>query len=70
MRTSIIDAFATFLLSNIKLLSLSLEFLTFTYVYDINETVVGFYLYYYASIEYFSTKKHLPYAIFVVFVVQ
>ena len=70
IRTSIIDAFATFLLlSNIKLLSLSLDFLTPTHVYDLNGTVVGTYLYYDASIEYFGTKKHLPYAIFAVFVV-
>ena len=28
-----------------------------------NGSVVGTYLYYDASIEYFGTKKHLPYAI-------
>ena len=69
VRTSIIDAFATILLlSNIKLLSLSLDFLTPIYVYDMNGTVLGTYLYYAASIEYFG-KKHLPYAILAVFVV-
>ena len=69
IRTSIIDAFATFLLlSNIKFLSVSLDLLTPTHVYNMNESVVGMYLYYDASIEYFG-KKHLPYAILAVFVV-
>ena len=69
IRTSIIDAFATFLiLSNIKLLSVSYDLLTPTYVYNMNGTVLGTYLYYDASIEYFG-KKHLPYAIFALFVV-
>ena len=70
VRNSIIDAFATFLLlSNIKLLSVSFDLLTPTYVFNINESVVGIYLYYDASIEYFGAKKHLPYAILTVFVV-
>ena len=69
IRTSIIDAFATFLLlSNIKLLTLSTD-LTPTYVYNMNGTVLGIYLCYDASIEYFGTKKHLPYAIFALIVV-
>ena len=34
-----------------------------------NGSVVGIYLYYDASIEYFGTKKHLSYAILAVFVV-
>ena len=70
IRTSIIDAFATFLLlSNIKLLTLSTDLLTPTYVYNMNGTVLGIYLYYDASIEYFDTKKHLPYAMLALFVV-
>ena len=70
IRTSIVDAFATFLiLLNIKLLSVSFDLLTSTLVYNVNETVVGTYIYYDASIEYFETKKHLPYAILTVFVV-
>ena len=69
IRTSIIDAFATFLLlSNIKLLSVSFDFLIPMYVYDMNRSVVGIYLLYDGSIEYFG-KKHLPYAILAVFVV-
>ena len=70
IKTSIIDAFATFLLlSNIKLLSVSFDLLTPTCVYSMNGSVVGMFLYYDASIEYFGTKKHLPYAILAVFVV-
>ena len=69
IRASIIDAFATFLiLSNIKILSVSLDLLTPTSVYSTNGSVVGLYLYYDASIEYFG-KKHLPYAILALFVV-
>ena len=69
IRTSIIDAFATFLiLSNIKLLSVSYDLLTPTYVFGTNGSVVGVYLYYDASIEYFGSK-HLPYAILALFVV-
>ena len=69
IRTSIIDAFATFLLlSNIKLLSVSFDLLVPTYVYNMNKSVVGIYLYYDGSIEYFG-KKHLPYAILALFVV-
>ena len=70
IRTSIIDAFATFLLlSNVKFLSVSLDLLTPTHVYSTNGSVVGIYLYYDASIEYFGIKKHLPYAILALFVV-
>ena len=69
IRTSTIDAFATFiLLSNIKLLSVSFDLLTPTFVYNMNNTVVGTFLYYDASVEYFG-KKHLPYAVLAVFVV-
>ena len=69
IRTSIIDAFATFiLLSNIKLLSVSFDLLTPTNVYTMNGTVVGIFLYYNASVKYFG-KEHLPYAVLAVFVV-
>ena len=69
IRTSIIDAFATFLLlSNIKLLSVSFDLLVPTSVYNMNRGVVGIYLYYDGSVEYFG-KKHLPYAILALFVV-
>ena len=65
IRTSVIDAFATFfLLSNIKFLSVSFDLLIPTRVYQIyhghrNYTTA---LYYAAEIEYFG-KEHLPYAI-------
>ena len=69
IRSSIIDAFASFLLlSNIKLLSVSFDLLVPIYVYNMNGSVVGTYLYYDGSIEYFG-KKHLPYAILALFVV-
>ena len=69
IRTSTVDAFATFLLlSNVKLLSASFDLLIPTSVYNMNGSVVGIYLYYDASIEYFG-KKHLPYAILALFVV-
>ena len=69
IRTSIIDAFATFLLlSNTKLLSVSFDLLTPTSIYNMNGSIVGIYLYYDASIDYFG-KKHLPYAILALFVV-
>ena len=68
VRSSIIDAFATFLLlSNIKLLSVSFDLLLPTYVYNMNGSVVGIYLYYDGSVEYFG-KTHLPYAIVALFV--
>ena len=51
-----------------KFLSVSLDLLTPTHVYSTNGSVVGIYLYYDASIEYFG-KKHFPYAILALFVV-
>ena len=69
IKTSTVDAFATFLvLSNVKLLSVSFDLLIPARVYSTNGSVVGLYLYYDASIEYFG-KKHLPYAILALFVV-
>ena len=70
VKTSIIDAFATFLiLSNVKLLSVSFDLLTPTIIYNVNGSVIGLYLYYDASIEFFGRTKHLPYAIVALFVV-
>ena len=65
MKTSIVDAFATFfLLSYVKLLSISFDLLVPTRLYNINGTRVSTYqyLYYDATIEIFG-KKHLYYAI-------
>ena len=68
VRSSIVEAFATFLLlSYVKLLSVSFDFLVPTHVYNINGSLVGMYLYYDATIEYFG-DKHLPYAVLALFV--
>ena len=63
-KTSIIDAFATFLLlSYIKLLSVSCDLLLPTTVYNVHgEKLETSYLYYDATVEFFSSE-HLPYAI-------
>ena len=66
--TSIVEAFATFLLlSYVKLLSVSLDLLAPTHVYNINGSSLGVYLYYDATIEYFG-EEHLSYALLAVFV--
>ena len=68
VRTSIVEAFATFLLlSYVKLFSVSSDYLIPTHVYNINGSLVGLYLYYDATIEYFG-EEHLPYAVLAVFV--
>ena len=66
--TSIVDAFATFLLlSYMKLFSVSSDLLIPTHVYNINGSLVGLYLFYDATIEYFG-EEHLPYGVVAVFV--
>ena len=66
--TSIVNAFATFLLlSYVKLLCVSSNLLIPTQVYNINGSSVGLYLYYDATIEYFG-EEHLPYGVLAVFV--
>ena len=66
--TSIVEAFATFLLlSYVKLLSVSFDLLVPTHVHYANGSFVGTYLYYDATIEYFG-DKHLPYAVLALFV--
>ena len=66
--TSIVDAFATFLLlSYVKLLSISFDLLVPTHVYHVNGSSLGLYLYYDATIEYFG-DEHLPYGVLAVFV--
>ena len=63
VKTSVIDAFATFLfLSSMKLLNVSFCLLVPTRVYHQNGSVVGLFLFYDATIEYFG-REHLPYAI-------
>ena len=68
VRTSIVEAFATFLLlSYLKLLGVSSDLLVPTQVYRVNGSLVGLYLYYDATIEYFG-DEHLPYGVLAVFV--
>ena len=68
VKTSIVEAFATFLLlSYMKLLSVSVDLLTPTHVYNVNGSSLGLYLYYDATIEYFG-EEHLPYGVLAVFV--
>ena len=63
IRTSVIDSFATFfLLSYIKILSISSDLLIPTQIYELgsNKSTLG--LYYSPSVAYFG-EEHLPYAI-------
>ena len=65
IKTSIIDAFGTFLfLSNVKFLSVSFDLLVPTQVYQLHPTYhnVTTKLYYAPDVDYFG-KEHLPYAI-------
>ena len=64
IKTSLIDAFATFLLlSYVKFLSVSFDLLVPTRVYNIHgKSLTKLYLYYDGSLEYFG-KEHLPYGI-------
>ena len=68
VRSSIVKAFATFLLlAYVKLLSVSFDLLVPTHVRHVNGSLMGTYLYYDATIEYFG-DKHLPYAVLALFV--
>ena len=68
IRTSLIEAFATFLLlSYVKFLSVSLRFLLPVYVYNVHGESMEPYLYYDGTIEYLR-KQHLPYAILAIVV--
>ena len=68
VRTSIVEAFATFLLlSYVKLLSVSFDLLVPTHVYNVNGSSVGLFVFYDATIEYFGSE-HLPYGVLAVFV--
>ena len=63
IRTSLIEAFASFLLlSYVKFLSVSLNFLLPVYLYNVHGELMEPYLYYDGTVEYFG-KQHLPYAI-------
>ena len=63
IRTSVIDSFATFfLLSYVKVLSVSGDLLIPTTIYKLGSNEVQFGLYYSPSVQYFG-DEHLPYAI-------
>ena len=63
IQTTLIDAFATFLLlSFVKFLKVSADLLIPTQVCDIHGSDLGRFLFYDGSIEYFGTE-HLPYAL-------
>ena len=62
VKTSITEAFATFLLlSYMKILCVSFDLLVPTQVYDKYGKSLGLYLFYDAELQYFG-KQHLPYA--------
>ena len=63
IRTSVIDSFATFfLLSYVKVLSVSSDVLIPTKIYKLGSNEVQFGLYYSPTVQYFG-DEHLPYAI-------
>ena len=66
VRSSIIDAFATFLLlSSMKFLSVSFDLLKPTRVYDANGSIISYVLSYDESVELFRSK-HIPFGILAV----
>ena len=69
IRTSLVDAFATFLLlSYVKLLSVSVDILNPVWLYNNNgDTLSKLYLYYDGTIEYFG-QEHIPYTILAIIV--
>ena len=68
VKTSIVGAFATFfLLSYLRILSVSFDLLVPMNVHNMNGHTVGSFLYYDATIEYFG-QEHLPYAIVAIFI--
>ena len=65
---SMVNVFSTFfLLSYVKIVSVSFSLLVPTTIYDIHGHKIDYYLYYDASIEYFG-KEHLPYGIVAIMV--
>ena len=66
VRTSVIDSFATFfLLSYVKVLSISTDLLIFTSVIELPSRKVHYRLYYSASVKFFH-RDHVPYAVLAV----
>ena len=67
VRTSVIDSFSTFfLLSYVKVLSVSGDLLIYTYAYSVNGSI-SMRLYYDSSLLYFG-KEHLPYGLLALFI--
>ena len=68
IQTSLIDTFASFLLlSYVKFLSVSFDFLMPVHLYDVHGESLEPYLYFDGTVEYFG-KQHLPYAILAILV--
>ena len=62
VRTSVIDSFATFfILSNIKVLSVVVDLILFTPVYELHSSRSHYRLYYNSNVKLFS-YNHIPYA--------
>ena len=63
IRTSVIDSFSTFfLLSYVKILSVSVDLLVFTAVHELPDNKTHYRIYYDASLEFFR-GYHIPYAL-------
>ena len=63
IRTSVIDSFATFfLLSSIKVISVTTDLLVPTKIYKLGSNITAIGLYYSPTVTYFG-RDHLPYAI-------
>ena len=68
IRSSIINAFATFLfLASSRLLSVSFDLLTPMHIFDAHGNKHGLFLYYDGSVEFLG-REHLPYAVLAVIV--
>ena len=65
--SSLVEAFAAFiLLSYVKVINTSFDILMPTQLYNVSGQVVGLYVYYNGSQEYFG-RDHLPYAVLAIF---
>ena len=63
IRTSVVDSFATFfLLSYVKVLTMSTDLLVFTAVHELPDNKTHYRIYYDASVEFFR-GSHIPYAL-------
>ena len=70
IQTSLIEAFASFLLlSYVKFLSVSFDFLVPVHLYNAHGESLEPYLYFDGTVEYFG-KQHLPYAILAIVVLS